>query len=1760
MAHPPKESSAGDPRVNEAIAAYLQAREAGEPLDRSAWLAQHAEIAGELGAFLEDLERFSRTAELFDDETIVLGSSTTHSAPIVRFGDYELLEELARGGMGVVYRARQVSLNRTVAVKMILAGQLASDEDVRRFRAEAESAANLQHPHIVAIHEVGCADGQHFFSMEFVEGASLAALAREQPPSPTKAAEFVRTIAEAIAYAHQQGILHRDLKPSNVLIDRAGRVRITDFGLARRIEGGPELTGTGQVLGTPAYMPPEQAAGKRGEVGPASDVYALGAILYELLCGRPPFRAETPLETLVQVLESEPIAPRLLNPSLPRDLETICLKCLQKDPKRRYPTAQALADDLGLFLAGEPIRARPAGTFERAVRWARKQRRSVVVATAAAGLAVLLLGGGWLGSLAYRQWQIGYLSLTSREPMLLAEVLDQNDQLAAPRFTVPTQDPLPLPSGPYRVRFTGASVLSETYQVLVERSERQAFRVQPRPPLWTPVKVPNSYEVVSRDESGRQGSIIVLMSREGLVCLDGASADLARPLWVRRLDSAEPGLRWDWTLDRTQTGRGRYDFRPRLVRPARDLDRDGAPDLVWAGQRQGSLLAISGRNGNILWSFQAPRPASGTVLEDAVLGAPAWHDVDGDGVPDLIATLIQAKRNAGQTLGWKAEPRRWIEAVSGKTGRSLWTRNLDPRGFLAKQLATVPHAARWPRTGEYPGLTAHAGSSDEGPYALHFFSPSGSWDFTHAPYPAEVVSFEGRPLVTCAAGSRLVALDPGTGRPAWPDIGLDGVSSRAPRFADLDGDGRPEALRIHDDPPSTNPVTTPGTLQAVSLLWNKPLWTVPVDVRRSDCAWYEEPPEWPLVADLDGDGRAEVIVAHRDPAQSVYSPWGGLQVLDGATGSLRWRRRLRAKHQQADRITVGPDLDGDGRREVFAATLVSQTGDGVADFSLFVDALSGRDGHALWWRELPLGDASGVCEGIGLGALSWWNAGPDGWPQLVVPYLPSLTDGVPRTFVLAGLDGQVIATAVGVGDARFDDLDGDGFADLHTMRPDDSDRLDRGGTLVAVTSPPPHEWRRLGGVLPPVGDIDGDGVADLVRASGNLTTISGRDGHVLWTAADTGGWASATPAPRGDLDGDGTADLLVLGHSGDSGATVDFRGTWLLQARSGKTGALLWRANLHPTCAGAIQLVDVRDLNGDGRSEVLLVDVHDATSLASNVKQWWATLVSGQDGRVLWEHALSNRLSWSSDFPASYRLEPGAVDVNGDGVLDLVLPALTRKDRFALRTLDGRTGYTLWEHQLPETLSALGSGYVPPVPVVADLDGDRFAEVVLVRRHPPGNAAGAEVVVLDARDATVRWKATVQGVGSEGDGQRPVPFIANLDGNNRRCVALSVPGQLFVWDARGHERLHLEGRPVHSWNGFGGLLCGDLDGEGHDDFAWYDGDLLRGVRGRDGHVLWARPRDARPEEPIGLVSIETGRRLGRGATLVLRTGHALAGLDGATGAPRWRSGPAGSEPVLLNVADPQALPYILDSTSDRTICRLAQPVGAASTAPPGPRRVWRPVHLGPDPRLARRLPFQDGRAAAPEMVLTAAVCFMGLALPYSLVTSAVRRRAWSLRRAMLAPILLGLVFAFFRTLGPETLRGPFEVGTLMGPLMFSHPQATDAVRDPFRLLLIGLQGLPLVVLGFAVVRALHHPASRFAMGFVLVFGAVMALYVSVGLYKDARPASPYWYYTMEGWGWALVFPAYLTGCLLILASLARSILRCLRGLMGRYASESREAD
>ena len=390
------------------IGSFLEAIDAGQQPDPQEWLARHPELSPELAEFFADRTRLQRlvarlrpepelepapctlpdairsggdfqspdeyaTIERFaESEDTGKTASLPRGTQVRYFGDYKLLEELGRGGMGVVYKAQQLSLNRPVALKLLRSDVLASEDDLRRFQNEAEAVALLDHPHIVPILEVGKHNGRHYFSMKLIGGASLDRKLTDYCDNPKAAARLMAKAADAVHHAHQRGILHRDLKPANILVDDFGEPHLTDFGLAKRVEGDSDLTQSGAILGTPAYMAPEQAMGRRGAVTTSSDIYGLGAVLYALLTGRAPFHSDSVANTLHAVRERAPAPPSTINPKAPRDLEIVCLKCLEKDPARRFGSAQALANDVRRYLAGEPITARPTAAWERGWLWCKR--------------------------------------------------------------------------------------------------------------------------------------------------------------------------------------------------------------------------------------------------------------------------------------------------------------------------------------------------------------------------------------------------------------------------------------------------------------------------------------------------------------------------------------------------------------------------------------------------------------------------------------------------------------------------------------------------------------------------------------------------------------------------------------------------------------------------------------------------------------------------------------------------------------------------------------------------------------------------------------------------------------------------------------------------------------------------------------------------------------------------------------------------------------------------------------------------------------------------------------------------------------------------------------------------------------------------------------------------------------------------------------------------------------------------------------------
>ncbi|HKI17186.1 MAG TPA: protein kinase, partial [Isosphaeraceae bacterium] len=745
--------------------------QAGKEPDRSRLLADNPELASQLEACLAGID-------------FVHNATGSGAQEWTTLGEFRILREIGRGGMGVVYEAEQTSLRRRVALKVMRFGAVEDPEAIQRFLREAETVARLHHTNIVPIFAVGSERGVHFYAMQFIEGKSLAEVLAEsqragKPLACADVTGWGLQAAEALAHAHLRGVVHRDIKPSNLLGDPEGIVWLTDFGLAKRADLAT-LTVRGALMGTPRYMSPEQAESIEHRVDRRTDLYSLGASLYELATGRPVFESAEPHLVIAQILNDEPIRPRQIRRDLPRDLETIILTCLSKEPGDRYQTASALADDLRSVLAGRPIRARRTTLSECVVRFIRKRRKALGVATRAVAATVLLIAGAALGWRSYADWRSGGVILTTDGPSLTAQVFaETGDEPVGEPFDVGRRTPLSLAAGDYRLRLNAPGLLGQTYRFAVNRGEVRTHRLTlDDEHAFESESLPYASESYALELAAGKGDIIE-WNCETLIRRDGATAKViwnarqpAKP-WSPKLDPVDWLHRLSYYEDPTRPGD--------LVQPAPDLDRDGTNDLVWAIHGTPSFLALSGKDGSMLWTFSAdpaglggpdpdgprlPRSPAEIPRLGRIAGPPVLADVDRDGTPDLITefvvyddlkdSLSQSGQPIGQGMLAKIVPkplgRRGVIAVSGRSGRGLWNYPLDQESTDDSQAA---------RASDLALLCGRSGA-----------------------------------FIMAVHRSLCISLDLATGRPKARPIDLGFVPTRPIQYADLDGDGAPELLAL----------------------------------------------------------------------------------------------------------------------------------------------------------------------------------------------------------------------------------------------------------------------------------------------------------------------------------------------------------------------------------------------------------------------------------------------------------------------------------------------------------------------------------------------------------------------------------------------------------------------------------------------------------------------------------------------------------------------------------------------------------------------------------------------------------------------------------------------------------------------------------------------------------------------------------------------------------------------------------------------------
>ncbi|MCO6456287.1 MAG: protein kinase [Pirellulaceae bacterium] len=1732
---------------------YLEQLKAGRAPHREQLLADHPELARQLEACLAGIDFIQRTSD-------------APAVPSV-IGGFRILREVGRGGMGAVYEAEDLTLGRRVALKVLRFGPVADSSAVDRFRREAETVAGLHHTNIVPIFAVGTEHGVNYYVMQFIAGRSLAEVAGDDKPLDVRqVAAWGLQAADALEHAHRRGVIHRDVKPSNLLLDGDDRIWLTDFGLARRRDD-VTLSLTGALLGTPRYMSPEQASAARGQVDHRTDIYSLGATLYELATGRPVYHAESPHAILNQILSSDPLPARGVRPDVPRDLETILQKCLARQPADRYGSAAELAADLRAFLEGRPIQARRAPPLERLWRWTRKHHRSASLAVASVAATLTLMLAVALAVQIRTGWQQAHLSLATAGPPSAAQLFDApGGRPATEKLSLPTHQPLAVAAGEYTIRLESEGRLSQDLLVRLPAGNRLEYSLDiSDQSLWLPRQMEAAYVVVP----GGDRSLVLLLDQVGIHQRGLATAaDWAIPLaGDDKLQFADaPGLVWPWNQGERHAGRGALDLRPQPS-PTVDLNGDGVRDIVLSARHQAWVLAISGRDGGPLWLAARgtdllrrpaqPRAYDNQNIVSTVLGpAVPLPDINNDTIADLLVTLADATpREQGRPA------RRWIEALSGADGSTLWAHELEAEWFEADNDQTTPEDFRWFVGNQRQSRTAQSGDfAMQGIYRRTVSSyPRRGGEFISVPETARLIDYAGTQRICLTAGRQLCLLDPLSGTRVREVLPLPFRPGSPVRWQDVDGDGQPELIALEESPPRP-PISEPqARLHVWSLTRQEILWQQPLESalpRRSE--WAARLPDWPRAVDLDGDGTREIAVPNggsfNQPLDFSQLPWGGLELRDARSGAVRWRREILLAEQQVSWFLEGPDADGDGCRELFVAGLWGNPR------QLYVEALSGSDGRSVWVNHYPLPPMMSYGQRW-IGSLQWWTRGTDGWPQLLVQLCTSGTNPLDALLVACSSgSGQITGTASGLVEFEPADLDGDRLDELLCYRPRDAHALDAGGTLSAIRGVAREAWRQVGSPLHPALDLDDDGLRDLMRVAqdGTFQAVSAATGQRLWSArvrellaksprvlraAEVPGSGKKTASAakdaarrvEQDFNGDRIPDLLVAGRS------LNDRPFSLMHALSGADGSRLWSADSELCSLRGMAMVACTDLDGDGNDEILSV-VAGSWERPPEDDPWyyqvWLVALSARSGQLLWKHALTNGpdTTQNARTEADWErpmFEPRMLDLDRDGVLDVLLPAASDEAASVeLRAISGRNGQTLWRHALPPTDDEHPVRGTPP-PLVADLNRDGQPELYVLAFEDPDGGNGqadrtAHVRLIDPQAGTLiwSWQTNVPGYcGRLDSGQqklqdRPLPLLVRRRaGPDLLAIPLwGQPGQLVLLDPAGQElgrqQVRCEMVSFRPW-------IADLDGDGNDDLLVVDQRHLQARRAdAEGSLIWQQSRPL----PWGIRVVDLlAGEAGKPATVVgfvAAPENLLWGFDGATGLTRWvcpaplprSSGTwlAFNQVEVLDQRRREEPPHALFGVAFLAVCRQAALVDDSD----GGIRTRAVARLQRDMRRLRPLPWadhtpQDWRQPLAMAGWTVFFSLNLLLIPVGYLVVLARRRRWGLSAWALLPVVASL----------------FVISLLVEPP--DSAMATLAGR-----FLAAAAGVPAVVSLSLLVRwCLARRWRRVAAaGMLLPVSSLSVAALLIGF--DRSRFGPATQYSWEGWYWPLLPGAYVATCLL----------------------------
>lgn len=1361
-----------------------------------------------------------------------------------------------------------------------------------------------------------------------------------------------------------------------------------------------------------------------------------------------------------------------------------------------------------------------------------------IVITAVATLAIVLAGQLlWRG---YQDGRQGALVVETNASAAVGELLDGDGNHVIRAFTVPTQLPLRVPTGQYQLRVAHPGHLSTTCDFHLPREHVIHLNVDDEPPqLWS-IDVRGEFFAIPSDD----GTDIVAIAGDGVRCYRGKTGRLD---WqfdpaahLDELREAAPGLLWpdkQFAIDRRGTFR-RGTWR---VAQSTDLSGDAIADVVIASGRQAWLLALDGLDGKLLWlaargsdvvspSTELLARQYRSLLISAVIDGPhLTDDVDADGIPDLLVTCADTQHRSDEddSVG---ETLRWVEAVSGVSGETIWRADLPDDWFALAAGETAPAALSW----FLEAGTWSSGGGGGGGY--RFTRRRGHYEKRaqrrFIPSPVELFPDTPKSTAMLFCGQSLLTIDTSNGEQLRRD-NFDASPELPVRYANLAGDASVEVIAVSPIVAAKRGSPDAIHVAAWSLTEQRPLWSKEFPAAfPSTKSSHSRRPDYPLAEDLDGDGLCELILPTETPEISrTGTPWGELSVLEGATGEQRWTRRVPTADQQVDHFLAGPDINGDGHREVFAATIWGH------EMEVYVDCLSGKDGSTLWRTSHMMRLYRYGPNDFYVQPLSWWQDGDDGWPQLIVPVLKGSSGEEGQLLFFSAATGRVTHTAHGISQTHAADLDGDGYEDLLVYSPTDDRagklRCVRGGVVDRLRSVSSHwqsnttrvRWKATA-------DFDRDGIDDLVQFTGDgvLRAVSTASGSLLWEAnapklrqpndINVISAARLSDPDQLDLNGDSVPDVVLSYNSSQS------RKYSPVLALSGRDGRKLWEAGFQIVAQNDRAHLAIADKPGNGRIDIAVLGVF-RENRASAYEGLSLVMLDGRSGQVSWrDELITHDTAWPGIGNASW-FDNAFADLDNDQGSEVLLfgDSKTAASRFEVRAYSG-AGRELWT----EPISAHAGVAVAYPFATTDLDHDGRNEIVVLEPAPQGQASQVQARVLDSRDGTLRfkWKTTVDDfwLASHASKLRTL-LLRRATGGPYMCISLADSlNALTIVDSAGKPLpivkppgtgvlAELYQEPIHA------SAC-DVDGDGNDELVVATNTRLAVVQPESRNSpIWATGIDSSDR----VLEVASAMDAAPGVIVLLDSGREeVVGLDATNGKRLWTCPTAMpwvrhsfDQPlqVLFNRQLPEQPPHVLFKDGLQAVCRRAMPVRAEDVKTKELRIQPTLPTVGRDPRLAIRLPwnpYSEFFNWQRNLVFGAWSSLLAVTLiviPGRLAGHFMVHRQWSMRTMFVVPVVVGLMILMLRVEGPY-----FD---------WNYPSSRW---------LCALTALPGLFFVYYVGRSLVLRQWRALQLFGLV---TLAASVVLGLVAGAPGLKhPGEYYTLEGWYFIVLYGAYAIGCMMVL--------------------------